>query len=135
MSLLTTALLSFVIVAGITMIAGITLMRFWPVLQRERFGAVAATPAGSGSILRWSDAPRTGWERTIEQIGRAVSGSEERAPTKYRKRLIWAGFYEPRAVLLLLGAKVALGLGLGSLREQRHHLVHPGDSFQIRDGA
>jgi len=115
MSLLTTALLSFVIVAGITMIAGITLMRFWPVLQRERFGAVAATPSGAGSILRWSDAPRAGWERTIEQIGRAVGGSEERAPTKYRQRLMWAGFYEPRAVLLLLGAKVALGLGLGSL--------------------
>ena len=115
MSLLTTALLSFVIVTGITLIAGITLMRFWPVLQRERFGAVAATPSGAGSILRWSDAPRAGWERTIEQIGRAVGGSEERAPTKYRQRLMWAGFYEPRAVLLLLGAKVALGLGLGSL--------------------
>jgi tight adherence protein C len=28
---------------------------------------------------------------------------------------MWAGFYEPRAVLLLLGAKVALGLGMGSL--------------------
>ena len=88
--MLTTALRSFVIVGDITMIAGIMLLRFWPVLQRERFGAVAATPAGSGSILRWSDAPRTGWERTIEQIGRAVGGSEEHAPNKYRQRRIGA---------------------------------------------
>jgi nucleotide-binding universal stress UspA family protein len=27
------------------------------------------------------------------------------------------------------------GLGLGSIREQLHHLIQPGDSFQIREGA
>lgn len=116
MSTLTVAILSFVLVAGVTLLAGLTLMRFWPALQRERFGgAGAARGGGVTSILRWSDEPRAGWERTIEKIGRAVGGSEESAPTKYRQRLIWAGFYEPRAVLLFLGAKVALGGGLGSL--------------------
>ncbi len=116
MSTLTVALVSFVLVAGVTLLAGLTLMRFWPVLQRERFsGAGAAAQAGTTSILRWSDEPRAGWERTVEKIGRAVGGSEETAPTKYRQRLIAAGFYEPRAVLLFLGAKVALGAGLGSL--------------------
>src|SRR5258708_26574869 len=91
-----------------------TVMRFWPGLQGERFGGAGAAPAGATSILRWSDEPRSGWEHTIEKIGRAVGGSEETAPTKFRRRLIWAGFYEPRAVLLFLGAKVALGGGLGS---------------------
>src|SRR5258706_12133311 len=114
MSTVTVTLLSFVLVAGVTMLAGLTLMRFWPALQRERLSGARTTPAGPTSILRWSDEPRIGWERTIEQIGRAVGGSEDRAPTKYRRRLIWAGFYEPRAVLLFLGAKVALGGGLGS---------------------
>src|SRR6266852_8995961 len=115
MSTLTVAILSFVLVAGVTLLAGLTLMRFWPALQRERFGgAGTATPAGATSILRWSDDPRSGWEHTIEKIGRAVGGSAETAPTKYRRRLIWAGYYEPRAVLLFLGAKVALGGGLGS---------------------
>ena len=115
MSTLTVAILSFVLVAGVTLLAGLTLMRFWPALQRERFGgAGTATPAGATSILRWSDDPRSGWEHTIEKIGRAVGGSAETAPTKYRRRLIWAGFYEPRAVLLFLGAKVALGGGLAS---------------------
>lgn len=27
------------------------------------------------------------------------------------------------------------GLGLGSIRDQLHHLVRPGDSLQIREGA
>jgi tight adherence protein C len=114
MSTLTVAILSFVLVAGVTLLAGITLMRFWPALQRDRFGGAGAGPAVATSILRWSDEPRSGWEHTIEKIGRAVGGSEETAPTKFRRRLIWAGFYEPRAVLLFLGAKVALGGGLGS---------------------
>src|SRR5260370_6162965 len=115
MSTLTVAILSFLLVAGVTLLAGMTLMRFWPALQRERFGGGgAAAWAGPRSILRWTDEPRSGWEPTVEKIGRAVGGSEETAPTKYRRRLIWAGFYEPRAVLLFLGAKVALGGGLGS---------------------
>lgn len=114
MSTVTVALLSFVLVAGVTLLAGITLLRFWPVLQRERFGGAGPAPADPTSILRWSDEPKAGWERTIEKIGRAVGGSEDRAPTKYRQKLIWAGFYEPRAVLLFIGAKVALGGGLGS---------------------
>ena len=114
MSTLTVAILSFVIVAGITLLAGMMLMRVWPALQRERFArAGAATSGGPASILRWSEEPGSGWERTIEKIGRAVGGSEDTAPTKYRKRLIWAGYHEPRAVLLFLGAKVALGAGLG----------------------
>src|SRR5215470_2200508 len=115
MSILTVAILSFVIVAGVTLLAGMILMRFWPALQRERFArAGAATAGGSTSVLRWSEEPGSGWERIIEKIGRAVGGSEESAPSKFRKRLIWAGYHEPRAVLLFLGAKVALGAGLGS---------------------
>jgi tight adherence protein C len=115
MSTLTVAILSFVIVAGITLLSGMILMRFWPALQRERFArAGAATAGGPTSVLRWSKEPGSGWERTIEKIGRAVGGSEESTPSKYRKRLIWAGYHEPRAVLLFLGAKVALGAGLGS---------------------
>jgi len=116
MSTALVAVLTFVIVAGLTVLAALALMRFWPAFQRERLaGGTAAPQPGATSILRWSGEPRTGWERTIERIGRAVGGSEESAPTKYRQRLIWAGYYDPRAVLLFVGAKVALGVGLGSL--------------------
>lgn len=110
------AVLSFVIVAGLTVLAALALMRFWPAFQRERLaGGTAGPQLDATSILRWSGEPGTGWARTIESIGRAVGGSTESAPTKYRQRLIWAGYYDPRAVLLFVGAKVTLGVGLGAL--------------------
>jgi tight adherence protein C len=111
------AVLSFVIVAGLTVVAAVILMRYWPALQRARLapGTPAAQQAVATSILRWSDQPRTGLEGAIESIGRAVGGSEEAAPSKYRRKLLWAGYYEPRAVTLFVGAKAALGGGLGLL--------------------
>jgi tight adherence protein C len=111
------AVLSFVIVAGLTVFAAVLLMRYWPAFQRERLapGTSAAQRAGATSVLRWSDQPRTGLEGAIESIGRAMGGSEETAPTKYRRKLMWAGYYDPRAVQLFIGAKVALGGGLGLL--------------------
>src|SRR4029079_9756738 len=92
------------------------LMRAWPALQRERFArAGAATPGGPTSILRWRDEPGSGSSSTIEQRRRGVGGSEDTAPSKYRQRLLWAGYHEPRAVLLFLGAKVGLAVlgGIG----------------------
>jgi tight adherence protein C len=113
MNPITVGLLSFLIVAGVTFLAGMALLRWWPDVQRERLSAPSAG-GGSASILRWKDEPGTAWERTAERIGRTVAGSPEAAPSKYRQRLLWAGYYEPRAVLLLLGAKVGLAILAGS---------------------
>ena len=109
MNPITVGILSFLLVAGITFLAGMALLRWWPAVQRERLRAPAAG-SGPASILRWTGEPGTTWERTAERIGRAVAGSPEAAPSKYRQRLIWAGYSEPRAVLLLLGAKVGLAV-------------------------
>jgi tight adherence protein C len=109
MSPITVGILSFLIVAGVTFLAGMALLRWWPAVQRERLSA-RATAGGPASILRWSDEPGAAWERTAERIGRAVAGSPEAAPSKYRQRLLWAGYHEPRAVLLLIGAKVGLAI-------------------------
>jgi tight adherence protein C len=113
MNPITVGILSFLMVAGITFLAGIALLRWWPAVQRERLRRPAAG-SGPTSILRWTGEPGTTWERTAERIGRAVAGSPEEAPSKYRQRLIWAGFSEPRAVLLLLGVKVGLAILAGS---------------------
>ncbi len=113
MNPITVGILSFLIVAGVTFLAGMALLRWWPAVQRERLSAHAAG-GGPTSILRWNDEPGTAWQRTAERIGRAVAGSPEAAPSKYRQRLIWAGYYEPRAVLLLIGAKVGLAILAGA---------------------
>ena len=116
MNPITVGVLSFLMVAGVTFLAGMALLRWWPGVQRERLRAGAPAPgAGSASILRWKDEPGTAWERTAERIGRAVAGSPEGAPSKYRQRLLWAGYHEPRAVLLFIGAKAGLAVlaGLG----------------------
>ena len=109
MNPITVGILSFLIVAGVTFLAGMALLRWWPAVQRERLSAPVAG-GGSASILRWKEEPGSAWERTAERIGRAVAGSAEAAPSKYRQRLMWAGYHEPRTVLLLLGAKVGLAL-------------------------
>jgi tight adherence protein C len=112
MNPITVVILSFLMVAGITVLAGVALLRLWPAVQRERLRAPAAG-GGPASILRWKDEPVAAWERATERIGRAVAGSPEGAPSKYRRRLLWAGYYEPRAVLLLIGAKVGLAILAG----------------------
>jgi tight adherence protein C len=114
MNPITVILLSFVIVAGVTVLASMALLKLWPGVQRGRL----ATPAGEGrrpeSILRWGEQPATGWQRTVERIGRAIGSSEETAPSKYRQRLIWAGLHEPRTAVVFIGTKVALAALLGS---------------------
>jgi tight adherence protein C len=115
MNPITVGALSFAIVGGVTLLAGMLLLRWWPAIQRDRLTGRAAAPRpGPASILRWSDEPKSAWERTAERLGRAVSGSAEAAPSKYRQRLIWGGFHEPRAVLLFVGAKVGLGAAAAS---------------------
>ena len=113
MNPITVGILSFLIVAGVTFLAAMGLLRWWPAVQRDRLSAPSAG-GGSTSILRWKEEPGTAWERAAERIGRAVAGSPEAAPSKYRQRLLWAGYYEPRAVLLFIGAKVGLAVLAGS---------------------
>jgi tight adherence protein C len=109
MNPITVGILSFLIVAGVTFLAAMALLRWWPAVQRERLSAPSAG-GGPASILRWNGEPGTTWQRTAERIGRAVAGSPEGAPSKYRQRLLWAGYQEPRAVLLLIGGKVGLAV-------------------------
>jgi tight adherence protein C len=114
MNPITVVLLAFVIVTGVTVLASMALLKLWPVVQRNRLATPAGTSGAGDSILRWTEQAPGGWQRTVERIGRAVGGSEQTAPSRYRQRLIWAGLYEPRAVVLFIGAKVALAVLMGS---------------------
>ena len=68
MNPLTVVLLSFVIVAGVTVLAAMALLRFWPVVQRGRLATPAGESGGAESILRWSEQLPSGWQRTVERI-------------------------------------------------------------------
>jgi tight adherence protein C len=114
MNPITVIILTFVIVAGVTVLASMALLKLWPVLQRGRLATSAGDSVEEGSILRWSDQPAASWQRTVERIGRALGNSEETAPSKYRQRLIWAGYYDPRTVVAFVGTKIALAVLLGS---------------------
>ena len=115
MNPITVGVVSFLIVAGVTFLSGMALLRWWPAVGRERLSAPAEAAGGpTASILRWKNEPRTALERTAERIGRTVTGSSEAAPSKYRQRLRWAGYYQPQAVLLFTGAKAGLALLAGS---------------------
>jgi tight adherence protein C len=112
MNPITVAVLSFAVVAGVTCVAGIVLLRWLPAVQRSRLSP-QAPPGRAASILRWSEAPRPGLQGAAERIGRAVAGSPDAAPSKYRRRLMWAGYHEPSAVLVFMGTKLGLAITLG----------------------
>src|SRR5262245_7955327 len=114
MNPITPILLTFVVVAGVTVLASMAMLKLWPVLQRGRLATSAGNSIEEKSILRWSDQPAAGWQRTVERIGRALGSSEETAPSRYRQRLIWAGYYEPRTVVVFVGTKIALAALFGS---------------------
>jgi len=114
MNPITVIFLTFVIVAGVTVLASMALMKLLPVVQRGRLATSTGASVRDESILRWSDQPTSGWQRTAERIGRAVGSSEVTAPSKYRERLMWAGHYQPRTVVVFVGTKIALAGVLGS---------------------
>lgn len=105
------ALIAFVVVAGSTFLSGALLLRWWPGLRRERLMA-PISEAGPATILRWQTA-RAGWQRLVERLGGVAGPKDGARLSKHRERLAWAGYHDPRAVLVFRGVKVAMALVLG----------------------
>jgi tight adherence protein C len=113
MNPMTLALLSFVIVVGVTFLAGVVLLRLLPAVRRERLGAQAPEAGGDVSILRWDQETTEGWQRTVERVGRAVVPKDVARRSKYSQRLGWAGYHSPKALAYFMGAKVAAAIAGG----------------------
>lgn len=105
---LSVAFVTFVFVSGSVLGVAALLLRMWPAIQRARLRAPAPEAAPS-SILRWETA-RAGWQRFIERLGHWVGPRDEVRLSRYRQRLAWAGFHDPRAVWILAGGKVGMAL-------------------------
>ncbi len=112
--MLTIIAVSFVLVAGMTFAVGALLLRLLPALRAERLAAPSAAVAtGDLSILRWEDRAARSWQAVVERVGGWVTPGDMRLVTRYRQRLVLAGFHKPSAVALFLGGKVTVGVALG----------------------
>jgi tight adherence protein C len=113
MNPMTLAILSFVIVVGVTFLAGMLLLRVLPAVRRERFSVQAPETGGDVSILRWEQQAAEGWQRTVERVGRAVEPKDLARRSKYSQRLGWAGHHDPRALAYFMGTKVVAAIAAG----------------------
>lgn len=104
-------MVAFLIVAGVTLLSALLLLRLWPAVSGDR---LAAPPASQEmSILRWREEPSQGWRGMLARLGHAAEPKAETRRRMYRQRLAAAGYQDPNAFVLFVGAKVALAGLLG----------------------
>jgi tight adherence protein C len=117
MSVLTIVAVSFVLVGGLTFAVAALLLRLLPSIRAERLAAPLPAAVGNVSILRWEARAARDWHALVERVGRWLTPRDASLLTRYRKRLIRAGFHNPTAVAVFLGAKgtVAAASGLSYL--------------------
>jgi len=113
MNPLAVAIVTFVLVVGVTTLSALIVMRLWPAIGRDRLSAAGAAAAPE-SILRFQSEPKSRLQRAVEKIGRNVVPQDTVRVTRYRTRLAQAGFHDPRGVALLWGGK-AVGALVGLL--------------------
>ena len=113
MNPLTIAVISFIVGGGATFMAAFVLLRYWPAVERNRLKPGSHDPIGS-SILRFESEFGSRWQRIAARLGAALGPGDQVRRSQYRRRLVQAGYQDPRAVTIFMGAKVGLGLlGLG----------------------
>ena len=103
------AILSFVFVAGVTFLAAYLVLKRMPVVERERLQIGGGDPS-SASILRFESEIQSRWQRIAVRLGEALGPGDSTRRSQYRRKLIQAGYHDPRAVTIFMGAKVGLGL-------------------------
>jgi tight adherence protein C len=101
-------LASFILIGGLTFAVAMLLLRLMPAFREERL-ALTARAEMADSVLRWEDG-QSDWRAAVERLGRRLTPRDTLGFERYRRRLVHAGFNDPRSVPLFLGAKAALGL-------------------------
>jgi tight adherence protein C len=102
------AILSFVFVGGVTFLAAFLLLKRMPIVDRDRLRVSGGDP-GSASILRFESEIQSRWQRIAVRLGEALGPGDSARRSQYRRKLIQAGYHDPRAVTIFMGAKVGLG--------------------------
>jgi tight adherence protein C len=107
---LTTVIMSFAVVAGITFVVGFVLLQRVPSVGQQRLKPGAREPeAGSStSILRWDEQLGSSWQRWAVRLGQSLGPGDPNRRMQYRRRLVWAGYSDPRVVTIFMGAKIGI---------------------------
>jgi tight adherence protein C len=113
MSVLTIVAVSFVLVGGLTFAVAALLLRLLPSVRAERLAAPLPVTGGHVSILRWEERAARDWQALVEGVGRWLTRRDASLITRYRKRLIQAGFHNPSAVAVFLGGKATVAAASG----------------------
>jgi tight adherence protein C len=103
------AAISFVVVGGATFGVAYLLLWRWPVVTRERLEGHGSALRDS-TILRFEPELASRWQRIAARVGRALGPGDRARRSKFRERLVQAGYHDPRAVTTFLGAKVVFAL-------------------------
>jgi tight adherence protein C len=103
------AVLSFTVVSGVTFLAAYLMLRRFPVVESQRLRPAGAD-LGASSILRFDSQIQSRWQRIAVRLGQALGPGDRARRSQYRSRLVQAGYQDPRAVTIFMGAKVGLAL-------------------------
>jgi len=108
----TIVLMSFAIVAGVTFMVGYFLLQRLPSVGQQRLKPGARDPGAttSTSILRWDEHLGSSWQRMAVRLGQSLGPGDPNRRMQYRRRLIWAGYSDPRAVTVFMGAKIGIAV-------------------------
>jgi tight adherence protein C len=109
MSPLGIAIVSFGLISATTFLAAYVLLRRWPAIEGARLKAGTTDPRTS-SILRFEHEIQSRWQRIAARLGQAIGPGDEARRSQYRRRLVQAGYQDPRAVTIFMGAKVGIAL-------------------------
>jgi tight adherence protein C len=109
MNPLAVAILSFALVGGATFLTAFLLLRRLPAIEPDRLQAAGAVPQES-SILRFDAEIQSRWQRIAVRLGEALGPGDRARRSQYRRRLVQAGYKDPRAVTIFMGAKVGIAL-------------------------
>jgi tight adherence protein C len=103
------AILSFAVISGTTFLAAYFLLKRWPAIEGSRL-KTAAADSRSSSILRFENDFQSRWQRIAARLGQALGPGDHARRSQYRRRLVQAGYHDPRAVTIFMGAKVGVAL-------------------------
>jgi tight adherence protein C len=103
------AFVSFILISSATFLAAYVLLKRWPAIDAARLKG-GRPDARASSILRFETDIQSPWQRVAVRLGQALGPGDRARRSDYRRRLVQAGYQDPRAVTMLMGAKVGIAL-------------------------